>query len=361
MEITTATGTSIHFSIENVSSIEEMRKTLFFLRNGSVIIPDKKMCSLYKTKHGDVFTNSLWHNEKESATVIGVYDSKLWFQFLKTDNGKLSYWGSIREPSDFILNGEFAFTGENIEPQYITHYELYTIIYNNPHCIFKKGVEFSMEYPICPTIFLPPIDSCFKDDAQIIESGVDYISTLPLEILFEIFQNCSGLDIFYSMLVSKVWHEKLKQCGVWKKLCIDFGIKYNETILHKDYDGNQAEYYFSHGLERKLILNIENPSDINSFCNKNYYLGGLYWNFTKTTKGFHMNVSNISIKEFNGIKISILINVSTKDASFKYSKLYNYSPYTVPLFFECEAATRYTITVKVHHSLISLMYYTVLK
>lgn len=366
MEIVIGTETSIYLPVKNVSSIEDLRESLFFLRNGSVINPNKEMCSLYNAKHGDVITyyevitNSLWRDEKGFATVIGVYDSKLWFQLHKNDNGRLSYWGKIKEPLDLASCKEFTLSGTNIKPRYITHYELYSIIYN-PHCISERGAEYIMKYPIYPSIFLLPMNSYFKDDTQIMEFETDYISTLPLEILFEIFQKCSGLDVFYSMLVCRAWREGIKQCGVWKKLCTNSGIKYNETILLNDYDGNQAEYYFSHGLERRVILDTENLSDIDSICNKNCYLGGLYWNFTKTVKGLLMSMCNMSIREFDGIKINILISVSAGNETFNYNELYDHSSEAMPLFFDFTIAVKYTITIKIHYTLISLMYRTTLK
>lgn len=343
------------FSIESVSSIDELRKILFICRSNNVIFPNKKGCLKYDLKHGNIVLT-----DKGPAVAIGTYLSKFWFQ-IKGDNGKISFWDTAYSPTFFTERG-FSITSRRVEPQYITHYELYSILHDLDYYIYDDfSTSIQLIYPICSPIFFSPGILYSKNQEDIIKSEEDHISSLPLDTLEEIFQYCTPIDVFYSTLVCKSWRSLIKKCNIWKRFCKGSGIVYNEKLINSDYDENQAEYYFSRGLERRLTIYLMTLSDINSFYNKKYYLGGLYWSLKADGENFYIKLCDLSFNWFNGISISIIVRINTYDTNletymkYKPPEKLNILPEKYFLPLKC------SITVKVHGSLINLMYRTALK
>lgn len=367
MEIVIGSEILEQYSIKNVSSIDELRKILFLCRSNSAIAPDKNGCSEYNLEYGEIM-----HTHRGPAVAVGTYRCKLWFQ-LAEDDGKVSFWDPIYSSSIFTEKSPRT-TNKIVEPHYMTHYELYTILHCADKYIYTDNIVLlRFSYPIYPSIFLPSEILYSKDEENISETK-DHISSLPLDTIADIFEHCDPLNVFYSMLVCRSWYMQIKQCGVWKRFCKRSGIMYNEKILNRDYDGNQAEYYFSRGLERRLTINI--IPDIHLFCNKKYYLGGLYWILNLDDETLYIKLCDLPFDDFSDIKISILIKISMHNKDFevcaKYESLQGrlniltlheiYSEYDSCLrrlnISTPQSLTppKCIITVRVHGSLISLMH-----
>lgn len=334
----------LSFVINN-SNEEELRKKLFFARDFSPIFPYVENCGKYNVSHGEVL---IVRNKK--CTVIGVFNSRLWVQIQDNgDMGRLSYWDDIQDFQSYERMN-IGHSNESVI-RYTTHYELYTILYYTKKRLSLERAIYP--YPIVPSIF--ENKTSVHNSLTVVDR--DIISNIPEEMFLEIFNYCSPVDVFYSSLVSHKFYRILRSPSVWKRFCNEIGINFNETILSDDYDNNLVEYYFSHGVPRRMTLEINKFQDILCIRNNIFYLGGIYIKFTLKPGWLCLKICNSSLVTLNDIIVPVeicIINSSNVEPCKKIFK--NLKKTEKLLNLSLFEPTILVITIKVSISLQSLMY-----
>lgn len=296
---------------------------------------------------------------KGNGTVIGKKGDELWVQ-LDQDNGKVSFWDDIHDRKDIASRG-IHLTGELVTPQYLSYYELETLVnhcneYSSYSC--KNGFSF------------PRFQSIFKhimNEARIAKytnsDGFDFISLMSSDLITEICDFCKPLEIFSALLVSKKWRELFSHHQIWKNYCRRYNIAVNDVILRDDYNNDYIQYFFSYGIPRTHKFFVDSRCKFDELNNTTIKVGDLHWHLDSRNDKLriHMKESTLKFLVFEEISVSFETAIvdtiqdtsRTKISNVKichFKSSYKVFSYKSDHIIVCE------MRVKISPTLLSLIY-----